>query len=305
MTRVHTTQVPDRPTPLVDAALGSRAGEGGPERDRLEAVLREITDAASAAWPDVTLAAELFVRHLVSKLPGETVSEQALADLRAGDLYLACACAEGVPAALAAFDDRCLGVVDAAVARMDTARGFADEVKQVVRRLLLVSDGARRPRIAEYAGRGELRGWVRVVAAREALRLLRGDRREVPVEAALLDRAATDGEDPELRYLKEVYRGQFRAAFREAMASLTDRERNLLAHQFLDGLTLDDIASLYRVHRATVARWLARARKLLLRRTQGTLRARLRVDAEEMESIMRLIESRLDVTLPPLMREGE
>ena len=40
-------------------------------------------------------------------------------------------------------------------------------------------------------------------------------------------------------------RTQFKGAFAEAMATLTTRERNILRHQVLDGLTLDQIGAIY------------------------------------------------------------
>ena len=287
-------------------AAGAAGAADAPPADRLERLLGDGLAAARASWPEVELPAELFVPYLAARAGGGDPAngadlEDRLADLRVADLYLACACARGDSRALIAFEQRCLDVVDAALARMRMTAEVVDEVKQIVRRLLLVADGGP-PRITDYAGRGDLRGWVRVTAAREALRLVRKNRREVAVEADLLERAIPPGADGELEYVKTVYRGEFRAAFRDAMGKLTDRERNLLAHQFVDGLTLDQLAALYRVHRATIARWLGRARTSVLRGTQLALRTRLRVQPTELDSIMRLIESRLDVTLPPLLR---
>ena len=41
----------------------------------------------------------------------------------------------------------------------------------------------------------------------------------------------------------------------EAFAALESRERNLLRYALGDGLSVDAIGTLYRVHRATAARW--------------------------------------------------
>jgi RNA polymerase sigma-70 factor (ECF subfamily) len=174
----------------------------------------------------------------------------------------------------------------------------------MVRRLLLVADG-RPPRIVDYAGRGDLRGFVRVTAVREALHLFRRGRPEVQIDAAdtLGARAASD--DPELAYLKDLYRGEFKIAFREAMGTLSDRQRNLIAQHFLDRLTLEQMAALYRVHRATVVRWLAAAREALLRGTHRAMTSRLKVRPAELDSILRLIDSQLDVSIPPALRSGE
>ena len=94
--------------------------------------------------------------------------------------------------------------------------------------------------------------------------------------------------------MKEKYRGEFSAAFRRAIAKLELRERNLLRQHYLDELSLEDVASLYRVHRATAARWLSSARSGLLALTRQELAAALGLPAHEVDSLMRLLQSRLD-----------
>jgi RNA polymerase sigma-70 factor (ECF subfamily) len=288
---------------LLTAALDRRDEPSDPAA--LESALANAVAAAAAAWPEVKLAAEEFVPYLAIRLPAGDDPVESLAALQVADLYLACACSRGDPGALAAFDARCLSVVDLALARMSAPRAVVDEVKQMVRRLLLVAEG-RPPRIVDYAGRGDLRGFVRVTAVREALHLLRRGRPELALDTAadaLGVRAASD--DPELAYLKDLYRAEFKIAFREAMGALSDRQRNLIAQHFLDGLTLEQMAALYRVHRATVVRWLAAAREALLRGTHRAMTARLKVRPAELDSILRLIDSQLDVSIPPALRAGD
>jgi hypothetical protein len=54
---------------------------------------------------------------------------------------------------------------------------------------------------------------------------------------------------------------------------------------------------MYRVHRATVARWLARGRDRLMRETRAALLSRLRLPGDEIDSILRLIGSRVDISI--------
>ena len=89
-----------------------------------------------------------------------------------------------------------------------------------------------------------------------------------------------------------------------SLESLTARERTLLKQQIVDGLTIDDLALLYRVHRATCARWLQSAREQLLSRTRRAFMSRARINSEECESIMRLVRSQLDVSLHRQLKEG-
>jgi RNA polymerase sigma-70 factor (ECF subfamily) len=254
--------------------------------------LAAIVATARAAWPAVrAIDASAFARWIGARLP-----PAGLADLPARDLYLACACAAGDPAALAAFDAEYLREVDIAGARLRAASGVREEARQVVRDLLFVPRPGRPPAIATYAGRGDLRGWVRVIATREVVRVCEANAREVPAADELLE-ALSPASDPGLEQLKRRYRDEFATALREAIARLTPRERTLLSYHLVDGLGADGISEIFHVHRATAARWLARARGALLDATRARLGERLGIGADEVDSIIRLIRSRIDVSV--------
>jgi DNA-directed RNA polymerase specialized sigma24 family protein len=76
-------------------------------------------------------------------------------------------------AVIAALDAHYLAGLDPALRRLDLPAPVIDDVKQDVRQRLLVADGARPPRIADFTGAGNLRGWLRVVAINAARQLLR------------------------------------------------------------------------------------------------------------------------------------
>src|SRR5690606_26911233 len=115
-------------------------------------------------------------------------------------------------------------------------------------------------------------------------------------EEALLDVGASVT-SPELGLVRERYRVEFEAAFREAMAGLQAEQRNLLRHHYLHGLTLDQLSSLYALHRSSVARRILRARQELLAATRRLLAARLQASRGELEELMALIESRIDLSI--------
>jgi RNA polymerase sigma-70 factor (ECF subfamily) len=180
-----------------------------------------------------------------------------------------------------------------------------DEVKQLVRTKLLVSDGARAPRLAEYSARGDLRSWVGVIATREALSLLRrGAKTPLPAEDVLVA-AASPMTGPELGFLKDHYRDEFRAAFVAALGELEPRERNVLRHHYVHGLTIDEIGTMYGIHRSNAARRIGKAREQLLSATRRRLVLGLKVDRREFDSIMRLIESRIDVSIQRMLGPDE
>lgn len=267
-----------------------------------------MLEEARAALPTVPLDDHAFAAHLAAVLPEEASGDplaSRLGALRAADLYLAAACARGVPEALRVFEERFQPDVVAAIARTHPAPDLADEISARVRRKLLVAgDGGRAPRIAEYSGRGDLHGWVKVVAAREAISAVRRAPRESPSGDAERLADLLGGDDPELEHLKRTYAAEFRDAFRTALAGLAVRERNLLRHQYVDGLSVDEVGAIYRVHRATAARWVAKAREELEAAVRAGLAARLRVRPAELESILRLVQSRLEVSLHALLRSG-
>jgi len=113
-----------------------------PDRARLETALRAFDGAGRAAWPGIVLSAESFVAHVATHLGGEADPTSALATLHAGDLFLACACAQGAPEALEAFERAFLARVPRLVARIDASAAFADDVAQEIREAFLVP-GAR------------------------------------------------------------------------------------------------------------------------------------------------------------------
>jgi len=172
------------------------------------------------------------------------------------------------------------------------------------RRGLFVGDETRAPRMADYGGRGDLRGWLRVTAVRAALKVLRKDKREVPLEEGALLEAEATSADPEMAYVKELYRAQFRAAFQAALDSLEDREKALLKQHVVDGLSVDRLGDLHQVHRATAARWVAAAKEKLLERTREHFKQSVKMDDSECESVLRLVRSQLDGTIRRRLEEA-
>lgn len=253
----------------------------------------------------MSLSEDEFTAYLRERMDNEAEdASQGSGTVQASDLYLACACAKGDAAALAAFEAMCIPEIDAAVRRFRGAIA-ADEIKQLLRNKLFVGDGDVRPKILEYAGRGKLKTWLRITATRLALNMVARQDRERPFERDAIAHIIGAGEDPELMYLKRRYAEEFKLAFGEAFAGLEGRERNLLRYAFGEGLTVDVIGSLYGVHRATAARWITKAHEALVDRIRTAMLARLKVGKEEYASILRLIESRIEISFERYLGEKE
>jgi RNA polymerase sigma-70 factor, ECF subfamily len=285
------------------AALEPAQREKVPDPVALEQTLAAALASARAAWPMVTRPDERFFAHLARALPAGLDPTQALSQVHVDDLFVAWACVEGDPAAIAAFESQIFSIADLALRQMRLSAAVVDEIKQVLREQLFVAPAGDRPLIATYSGLGHLRNWLRVVTVRTATRWIGRTGREVPVPDEALEGRVLPAQDSELQHLKEGYHAEFKSAFLQALASLTTQERALLKHHFLDDLNIDQIGALYRVHRATAARWLASAREVLLERTREQLMNQLHLDREGYESIMRLIESRMGFTFRSLLVE--
>ena len=258
--------------------------------------IETIVAAARAEANGLALDEEAFASW-IEAVPARTAS--AAAD-NAAELALAFRCARGDEAAMRVFERSYLAPLASTLP--SPHRGEAAEILQILRERMLLSDGARPPRIDDFTGRGRLAGWLKVAAVRVALNLERDRRREVPLDedTALAERAAGD---LEIDDLKRRYSQEFRAAFTAGLAAIAPRERTLLRQHYLDGLRMDAIAAAHHVHRITVVRWMSSARESLERETRRELGARLRVDHGELESILRLIESRMDVSIRAFLGE--
>ena len=277
-------------------------GGGGRVPDELVPLLRERYERGAAAWPGVSVDAEQFARAIIRRIH-DAEPRSSLQALVTDDLYLACGCAAGDLAALAAFERHCGPVIVQAFATMGASPDERADLEQVVRTRLLVAPGdGRAPRIASYAARGSLRAWVRVVAAREAARRMPRECREIATEDEQLARLLVGQDDPEIGYLKRIYLDEFKRAFQAAIEALDPGDRLVLQQYALDGLTIDQLAALHGVHRATAARRVQGARERVLANTERELFERLHLTRSELDSVMRLIHSRLEVSLERVLR---
>lgn len=259
-----------------------------------EEAARVLWEEGQRAWPGVEVEEAEFRRYLAVR-PAARAS--------GADLYLACACAAGQGAALAAFEAHYLSQVPAMVSRLSLSADRIDEVQQRVRTKLLVA-GPQEPRILHYGGQGALGSWVRVVALREAHTLLRQRGEGRLPEDDLAGAGVLGGAlDPELDYVRQRYQGDFKQALRDAIVSLGSEERNLLRLCFVDGLSIDQLGGIFGVHRATAARKVQRVREQVFEHTRQLLRERLGVQHGELDSLIRVLRSQLNVSLRALLSD--
>jgi RNA polymerase sigma-70 factor, ECF subfamily len=281
------------PEPLRDTTAADGA---------LDAALAELLATARAAWPALAVDQDDFLDHVARRMPIDDTPRAVLPTLCAADLYLAHAALRGGSDAIRALHDGPLTEAAAAARRRGGDATLAEDIGQRVSMLLLVpgADGGR-PKLEQYGGRGSVRAFVRIIAAREVQRVRSRDR-ERPTESVELFDAVMGGDDAELTYLKASYREVFRAAFEHAVRhDLSIHDRLLLRQHFLDGLTIDQVCALHRVHRTTAARWLGRVRDKLYRGTRRQVQEALAIAPAEFEELLRVIASQLDASIRRLL----
>ncbi len=247
---------------------------------------------ASQVWPDVRVALARFRDVLEAAL---AATEETVDRLHAGDLYLVAACLDGDAHAVAALEGNVLGEVRASVERACRHEGTVEDAIQTTLTKLLV--GPPGPKLAQYTGRGSLVAWVRVAAVREALQAQRRTKREILTDEHAAPGSPHTAASVELKILRDLHGPNFGKAVEEAMRRLTAEQRALLRFHMRDGLTIDRIALMFGIHRATAARRLEKARGDVLAHTTAVLKERHGLSESEVKSLCLALGGDIDLSL--------
>jgi RNA polymerase sigma-70 factor (ECF subfamily) len=265
----------------------------------VSALYPEQFQAAAARWPEIELEGAPFdeyVRQRAAAL-GEREPAPGRVPPQIESLFLCCACARGDQAACRVFQQTYVTVVRRAIARIEPDRHFVDEVAAQVFDKLLVGP---EPRVTRYSGRGELSAWLKVVASRAAIdakpRRAGNDEEPLPSTAELVMSMS-----PESMVLTRTHAQNITDALQSATARLDLKEREILRLHYADGLNIDEIGALHGVHRATVARWLQRARATIDSAVREELLAKHGLDAAEVASLIHGTSGILQETLRALL----
>ncbi|HET9990724.1 MAG TPA: hypothetical protein VFQ65_19475 [Kofleriaceae bacterium] len=211
------------------------------------------------------------------------------------ELALAMACAKGDTDAIRAFEARYFGCIAGIVRKLRLPDDDVHEVAQTLRQRLFIG-GVESAGVLAYAGGGRLAGLVQVAATRIALNLRRG-RHRIADEVA--PEPVTAGGDTV--YAKAEYRERIKQAIEDAAAALSARDRALLRLHLVERASIDDVAALYRVHRATAARWIQAARDTLTTHTRKNFLATVAIDAHDEAGLASLVESQLTLSLSRIL----
>ena len=213
--------------------------------------------------------------------------------MTAADVQLVASALAREPAAERELDRIVRAAAAGAARRLAADAAVADDIAQRVAERLWLGRVGGEPALRAYNGEAPLAAWLRVIAYREGVELLRD--REAVGDDALVDRVVGAAE-PELAIVKTGFVAVFKRCFAEAFGKLSMHDRDLIRRHYLDDLTIDGLATLHGVHRATVARWLAKARDKLVAETRAAVSRELAGDVDLAE-ILAMISSRLEASL--------
>lgn len=171
---------------------------------------------------------------------------------------------------------------------------WADVESDMLQRLLI--DAPDRPaRIREYKGTGTLKAWLRVIVVRAALKT------QTPVDLSGVEEAWWEALQSTATTLEVgVLHGEFRESLAPAMLAAIDalspKDRSLLRLHYLEDVSMEALARSYRVHAASVSRWVEGARAAFLSAVRDELARRTGVGRLAVDSLVRVLQDRFDIS---------
>ena len=228
-----------------------------------EARQHEATHIADAyaegrqAWPQLTLGLGLFRSHC-ERVLGDTPAASWRA--HGAELYLCCACAQGDAAAHLTLRRELLARVGAALRRAHSDEELVAESLHALEIKLLVGPRAK---IASYAARGPLLGWLHMAAKRSVLdQITRFRARKRWLDTSFAEEEPQHHQpDPVLAILRTRYAASLLAALKSSLQGLCLEDRKLMRQAHLEGQTIETLGEAYAIHRSTAARRLQRVRQ--------------------------------------------
>lgn len=270
---------------------------------------------------------EKFLIREESELPSEEEVREFFRSIRADDLFLAIACAQGNERAWWEFDHQHRGYLERISKHLASTDIGAQEVIDHVYVELYgtrVVDGVRMSKFATYSGKASIRGWLRTVIWHALVDLHRAGQDEVSLdgmtESVGEGHAHSTFADQDLggedRMMDELsmkrYRNATVSAIGSAFSSLDDHEKLLLLYYHSDGLKLREIARIAespesplrdwfqrrsafreenpaaKVHESTIMRWLDKTYKIVLERFCEDLSSGHGLKGDEIDACMEL-----------------
>jgi RNA polymerase sigma-70 factor, ECF subfamily len=255
-----------------------------------------LIESVRARWPGLPVELDAFVSYAELR----KVELSALSTDIAADFYLAFACSVPLSGAIETFHRTYGGRVAAIGRRFGESQSFADELVQRVFEKLFVRPVERDPGITQYRAEAPLGAWVNTIARRIAFRQVKTTRPERLLDEELLAQEISDACDQELLFLREQHREVVREALAGALRRMPPREQRFLKMNLVAGVSMDSIGKIYGLSQSSVSRKIQRAIHNVVFEAKAEACEKLRVTSGEVDSIFKLIQSCIDLTISNL-----
>lgn len=269
--------------------------------EHIALLVRGFMEYATQRGAGFPVSRQTFFEYLDQYLTSRAAVERVLSEVRVEDVLLLCGALQGRGGALQRLDALLSDATRYASNDFKLDKEQVDEFRQTMREYFLMRRGDRPAQLLLFSGRGSFKGWLRTVVRRRARHYASKCGQRDKLEEAFMDVVSAKPHDPELSYVKKESAQAVKVAFREALGRADRAEQALLRNWLVDSLKLCDIAGLYDVDPSTVGRRLRRARDRLVKNTRRILVERLCLSPAEVDSLIGLIRSRLDVSLSRLL----
>lgn len=252
-----------------------------------ERFLERIETRARSAHPGFEVSPS-FLSFVGARI-NEAILERGPELLFVEDLALVWGCLEAVPSALERFDQQILAPI---LRRL----GTDSDTAQRVREKLWVGR-----RLEEYAGRGPLSAWTRMVVKRQVINDSRGEGPVLPAPSD--DEAQNDPflelaeKDPEFQALQADARAALKRSLQSALQALAPEELELLRLHHIQGVPHGELGKKFGLPRSTVAFRLEKARAHLLERARASLETLLGERRSDVDSLIRAVQGDWDLSL--------
>jgi RNA polymerase sigma-70 factor len=265
------------------------------DSEDLEATLERKWNAGRAAHGTVLVLAVEFASAV-----GARRSKRAfvLQELFAADLYLSVGALKGDSVALRTLEMAHMRPLTLRLGRGRTTQDRVDDAMAQVRESMLVGSA---PKLAQYTGQVPLDAWLRVVAERALLTLLRKKNIEIASTDTALDAQAAGDISPEMAALKNTHRELFQTALQASLLALSAEDKQLLIWMVKEQHSIDEIAPRLGVHRATAARMCHRVRARLADAVRDHVNRSLGLTAGSLDSLCAHMSPELNFTLSRLV----
>jgi RNA polymerase sigma-70 factor (ECF subfamily) len=254
-----------------------------------------FADSAASAWAlsrdSLAAALALSAKKHFGETPPPSVErvDQYFFSLHLRDLALACACAEGSPAAwdyfVSTFRPYLRSAAGAVLHCPPDSPASCELADSLFADLYGLGVSPHRRSLFRYFhGRSSLKTWLRAVLAQRHVDAIRANRRFTELEPA-------DGHAAPVPFVShpqdsappvDPHRAQLVAHFRRtlevAMGLLDPRDKERLRLYYAAGQTLAEIGQKFQEHESSVSRQLDRTRRELRRRVEQALRNTAKVD---------------------------